>query len=233
MAEALALFAHPNSPDELVRLLPDLGHAWVDWLIARLTAAELLVPVTTEPVQHVAVVGSGSLAEAVTRALGNSGLTTRSQDAAAFSTTWPTATAEPELTLIAAATAEPDRSLTDALLRSGRPHLVVRMEPDRGVVGPLVLPGRTSCVRCHDLSRCRLDPAWPHLLAQLCREPVEPEPTLLAWSANLAAMQVRSWLGGDLPETCGSSLELGLADFRLRSRSWPAHPRCGCLAPVG
>ncbi len=129
--------------------------------------------------------------------------------------------------------AEPDRALTDALFRAGRPHLVVRLEPDRAVVGPLVLPGRTPCVRCQDLQRCRLDDAWPHLLAQLCREPVEPEPTLLAWAASTAAVQVRAWLNDGSPDTAGSTLELGLADFRLRSRAWTAHPRCGCLVPIG
>ena len=110
---------------------------------------------------------------------------------------------------------------------------MVRLEPDRAVVGPLVIPGRNPCVRCQDLNRCHLDAAWPHLLAQLCREAVAAEPTLLSWAASTAAVQVRAWFAGGSPETTGSTLELGLTDFRLSSRAWPAHPRCGCLLPLG
>lgn len=233
LAEALALLARPSSPEELVRLLPGLGRAWVDWLIARLAAAGLLVPATAAPGRQVAVVGGGALAEAVAADIAACGLTAQRLDAAACAGDGADAPADTELVVLAGSTAEPDRSLTEALLRSGIAHLVARLEPDRAVVGPLVLPGRTSCVRCHDLSRCRLDAAWPNLLAQLCREQVEPDPGLLAWAATTAATQARAWLAGELPETCGSSLELGLADFRLRSRTWPAHPGCGCLAPVG
>jgi len=40
------------------------------------------------------------------------------------------------------------------------PHLVVRAEEAIGVVGPLVLPGRWTCLRCVDLSKAARDPAW-------------------------------------------------------------------------
>jgi len=231
---AIELLARPQGTDDLTRLLPDLEPEWIDWLVDRLTAAGLMTPSQAARVATLAVVGSGALADAVSDSLKRTGLHVVRAEPAVFArddTAVPGAA--PELVILAGESAEPDRTLTDALFRSGRPHLVVRLEPDRAVVGPLVIPGRSPCVRCQDLNRCRLDEAWPHLLAQLCREPVAPEPTLLAWAVSTATVQVRALLAGGAPETTGSTLELGLADFRLHSRAWPAHPRCGCLLPIG
>ena len=41
------------------------------------------------------------------------------------------------------------------------PLLVTGVRETTGVVGPLVLPGRTGCLRCQHLHRCDRDPAWP------------------------------------------------------------------------
>ena len=232
---AVELLSRAQGTDDLARLLPELDPAWVDWLVARLTAAGMMAPSPSpEPsVLPVAVVGTGALADAVVTGLTASRLDVVRPVPATLTADEATGHAGPGLIVLAGKTAEPDRALTDALFRSGRPHLVVRLEPDRAVVGPLVIPGRSPCVRCQDLNRCRLDAAWPHLLAQLCREAVAAEPTLLSWAASTAAVQVRAWLAGGSPETTGSTLELGLTDFRLGSRAWPAHPRCGCLLPLG
>jgi hypothetical protein len=213
-------------------LLPQLDPHWVTWLVDRLTLAGLLVRPPAPVAPTVRVVGAGALAAAVTVALEDAGLAARRFDPAGFAAL-PAAPDGPELVLLAGASAEPDRATTDALFREGRAHLVVRLEPDLAVVGPFVQPGRTPCVRCLDLTRVRLDRAWPALLAQLCREKVEPEPSLVSWAAATAAVQVRAWLAGGTAETAGSTLELDLVDFRLRSRPWPAHPGCGCLVPPG
>ena len=231
---AIELLARPQGTEDLARLLPDLDPEWIDWLVDRLTAAGLMTPSRAARVATLALVGTGALADAVADCLKRTGLhVVRAQPAAFAGDDAVAADGLPELVILAGDSAEPDRTLTDALFRAGRPHLVVRLEPDRAVVGPLVIPGRSPCVRCQDLNRCRLDDAWPHLLAQLCREPVAAEPTLLAWAASTATVQVRALLAGGTPETTGSTLELGLADFRLHSRAWPAHPRCGCLLPIG
>lgn len=234
LAGALALLANPNSIDELITLLPGLEPSWVHWLLDRLGANGLLEPVTKpdpEP-SRLAVVGNGPVAEAVATAL--AGLSVQKLDPMAHASAALGRTGQPgpALTVLAGTTAEPDRTVTDALVGAARAHLLVRLEPDRAVVGPLVVPGRTPCVRCLDLTRCRLDAAWPHLLAQLCREPVEPDPVLLAWAATTAGVQARAWLAGGDPETGGGTLELSRPDFRLRSRRWPAHPACGCLLPI-
>ena len=129
-------------------------------------------------------------------------------------------------------TAEPDRALIDDLFRSDRTHLLVRLEPGNAVVGPLVIPGRTPCVHCGDLRRAHLDRAWPALLAQLNRERPQPQPTLLAWAASTAALQVRALAAGSGAETIGRTLEMAAGEWVLRARTWPAHPGCGCLVPI-
>ncbi|MGN6781524.1 MAG: hypothetical protein ACTHJH_08485, partial [Marmoricola sp.] len=45
---------------------------------------------------------------------------------------------------------EPARELLDDWLREGRSHMVVRVVDGRIVIGPLVVPGRTACLRCID-----------------------------------------------------------------------------------
>ena len=45
----------------------------------------------------------------------------------------------------------------DALHVHDQAHLVIRLAADHGVVGPLVVPGLTSCLRCADLHRIDRD----------------------------------------------------------------------------
>ena len=46
-------------------------------------------------------------------------------------------------------------------------HLPVRLRDGAGLVGPLVIPGVTSCLRCADLHRSDRDAAWPAVASQL------------------------------------------------------------------
>jgi bacteriocin biosynthesis cyclodehydratase domain-containing protein len=113
-------------------------------------------------------------------------------------------------------------------------HLVAGVRETTAVVGPLVLPGRTGCLHCGDLHRADRDPAWPVVAAQLVgirRRREEPCDVVLATvAASLAALQCLAHLDGRPAAATGASLELSLTDWRLRRRSWPAHPRCDCGA---
>jgi hypothetical protein len=149
------------------------------------------------------------------------------------------------------------------LERAMVPHLIAGVRETTGVVGPLVLPGRSSCLGCQHLHRTDRDPAWPLLVAQLTRRPdvgVDPcDVTLAALVSALAAMQalelIDAGLGanGDrrsvtdvtgraapatfptaaLPATVDGTLELALPSWRVRRRSWPVHPDCSCVAATG
>jgi bacteriocin biosynthesis cyclodehydratase domain-containing protein len=136
-----------------------------------------------------------------------------------------------QLDLVVLATAAPDPALVESLQSRGVPHLVAGVREDRGLVGPLVLPARTGCLRCADLHRTDRDPAWPALAGQLSAPAVGIEPcetTLAAAVAAFAAAQALGYLDGAVPAAVEGTLELSLPDFRVRRRSWPPHPRCGC-----
>lgn len=112
-------------------------------------------------------------------------------------------------------------------------HLVVRTAADHGVVGPLVLPGLTSCLRCADLHRLDRDPAWPALAVQLTQSRRAGSPSSVAAAAMLAgvtALQVLAFLDGGEPAVIDGTLEVHLPGWRLRRRTWPVHPRCDCGA---
>lgn len=130
----------------------------------------------------------------------------------------------------------PDSRLGERLVRAGVPHLYAGVREVTGVVGPLVLPGRSSCLRCHDLHRSDRDPAWPSIAAQLHgarRGPVEPCDVVLAAAvASHAALQVLAYLdGAPAPRTLDGTLEIRQDDGLVRRRSWSAHPACGCAWP--
>ena len=132
--------------------------------------------------------------------------------------------------LVGPAAADP--ALRVELLRAGVPHLATGVREVTGVVGPLVLPGRSACLRCLDLSRADRDPAWPLLSAQLTGTSADGiragDTVLAAATAALAAGQVLAVLDGGRPATVNGTLELGLPGWRLRRRGWSPHPACGC-----
>jgi bacteriocin biosynthesis cyclodehydratase domain-containing protein len=135
--------------------------------------------------------------------------------------------------------------LTDALVpepvrvarlhAARRAHLAVRLRDGVGVVGPLVLPGRTACLRCLELHRRARDPAWPAVAAQLVGRPGSADPACAVATAALATAQALVTLdgaagGGATPSTLDATLELEPSAGALRRRPWPPHPDCGCGA---
>jgi bacteriocin biosynthesis cyclodehydratase domain-containing protein len=128
--------------------------------------------------------------------------------------------------------------LTDGLVRAGVPHLAVWAGEAIGVIGPLVRPGRSACLRCVDLRKADADPQWPKIAAQatFARErPRACDTVLAAMAAALACGQAlmlldRDGRPGPLPATIGGTLEVVLPDWQWRRRTWPPHPACRCGA---
>ncbi|WP_354642238.1 ThiF family adenylyltransferase [Kitasatospora camelliae] len=125
---------------------------------------------------------------------------------------------------------------TDAqeLMRAGVPHLYVGVLEHLGVVGPLVVPGVSSCGSCATLARKDEDEAWPRLLAQLAadgpgraRDPA-CDSALATAVAGLAALHVGLYLDGVLPPSVDGWCELSAADGMTRRLRLPSHPDCGC-----
>ena len=118
------------------------------------------------------------------------------------------------------------------------PHLLVRVRDGTGLIGPMVVPGVTSCLRCADLHRSDHDSAWPAVAAQL-RDTIgtADRATVLA-TAALAVNQVdrvlRAIRGGDgqlhpgPPPTLDTTLEFDVGASSIVARRWVRHPRCSC-----
>ncbi|MDT4914719.1 MAG: hypothetical protein QOC66_3847 [Pseudonocardiales bacterium] len=136
----------------------------------------------------------------------------------------------PDLTILATDAPVAAERLA-ALHAADAPYLAVDLRLDHGVVGPLVLPGLTGCLRCADLHRSDRDPAWSALAVQLTvgrRHGAASAVSVATVIAGVAAQQALTFLDGGDPECIDATIELRLPDWRLRRRSWPAHPACGC-----
>jgi hypothetical protein len=118
-------------------------------------------------------------------------------------------------------------------------HLPVRLRDGAGLVGPLVIPGVTSCLGCADLHRSDRDAAWPAVASQL-RETVGSgdRATVLATAAlalNQVDRVIRAVRRGDdvgsppePPPTLDTTLEFDVNTGAIVARRWSRHPRCWC-----
>ena len=146
-------------------------------------------------------------------------------------TTRMTGERRPELALLTD-TVVPAPELVGELVGDALPHLPVRVRDGTGIVGPLVFPGRSSCLRCADLHRASLDPSWPRVASQLAGRPQLAELTSVQAAASLAASQVLRVLapGSGRPPVWNATLEIDSFAGWISHRAWPPHPTCGCGA---
>jgi bacteriocin biosynthesis cyclodehydratase domain-containing protein len=150
----------------------------------------------------------------------------------------PNGRSQPHLAIVSPA-GPLDRATCDRLLESGLPHLYAGVRELAGVVGPLVLPGRSSCLRCHDLHRGDRDPGWPRVTAQLAaiergrqavRAPAPCDVVLATLVAAYATMHALDFLDGRLPPSVDGTLEIDSQSGGVGRRSWSPHPSCPCGA---
>jgi hypothetical protein len=116
-----------------------------------------------------------------------------------------------------------------------RPHLPVSVFRASASIGPLVVPGKTPCLRCNYLHRLDADPHWSVVANQWAvakrtwTHDVDP---LVAWQAAVAATSmVRTWV--DAPDSATPHVVvLRVSEpTPIISQTRP-HPRCGCLWPA-
>ena len=124
-----------------------------------------------------------------------------------------------------------DGVLVNELTELGIPHLLASAFEGHGSVGPLVLPGRTACLHCLDLTRRDRDPGWPIVTARLGGYP----PGEIACDAVLATMVAAAVTGHALARLDGreSAVTNGtmdvFPDWHWKRRSWAIHPQCRCM----
>ncbi len=217
-------------PPELRELLlPELAAA----SLARMDCdggGQVLARRAAAPV-HIA--GDGPLPAAIARVLTSSGVAARRAPLAPARPPGERAAVPPPALVVLAALHPPEPVVQ--LLRDRVPHLSVSADEAIGIVGPLVRPGATACLRCLDLARTDRDPAWPLILAQLGRRRPDPparDAVLTMAVTAQAAAQVLNFL--DQPQLPGpaenATLELVQPAWQWRRRSWPPHPACICRA---
>ncbi|WP_297550470.1 ThiF family adenylyltransferase [Amycolatopsis sp.] len=126
----------------------------------------------------------------------------------------------------------PAPEVVNDLFHDGIPHLPARVRDGVGIVGPLVLPGRTSCLRCADLHRTSLDSCWPRVAGQLAgRTQPADLGDIQACAALAVAQALRVLTPGDRPPPVwNTTLEIDFYAAKVRRRPWPPHPRCRCGA---
>ena len=122
------------------------------------------------------------------------------------------------------------------LLSDQVPHLPIVWHEASVSVGPLVVPGRTPCLRCIDLHRRDDDDAWPVIAAQLNALALVPhaeETVLTAVAAAVAVGQVLALLEERPLSRSGASFEIVAPEGLPHIRMWAPHPDCGCTVLPG
>lgn len=221
IATAATQFESPEAADELIRALTDAGIVTVESPHSSRTAS-------------VRIHGRGPLSELLTNALRCSGARVRH-------TSRPHAAAVPDATdlVVLADYQVTEPRMVRELHEARVAHLPVRLRDGAGLVGPLVIPGLTSCLQCADLHRSERDAAWPALAAQL-RGTVGTagRATILA-TAALALRQIdlviQAVREADAPRrapapppTLDTTLELDADGYSITARRWSRHPDCPC-----
>lgn len=215
--EQLALGAAAGEPARLVGL--------------GLAAARATVTVAARRTRAVRVVGPSVLAEPLAALLSDCGVPIHADSPPA--TAWADGS-RPDLAVVVGHP-EPDRDTVDSLVRSDVDHLVVALHARSALLGPLVRPGQTACVRCADAARADADPPWMAMVPQLDSPVQRPvgapwagSPLLVATVVAAAAAAVLACLDG-VPTPCDGAVLRWGADCGLAAvHPITAHPDCGC-----
>ncbi len=143
---------------------------------------------------------------------------------------------DPQAVLLVGA-GEIDRSEVDPLMQAGLPHCLVRFMEGDALIGPLVMPGVSPCVRCLDAHQRDHDPRWPLLVASHARASALPRADgladhidedlarlALAWALN----DLCCWLRGGAATTVGGTVTVSGQTGEVEITHWRPHPGCGC-----
>ena len=121
----------------------------------------------------------------------------------------------------------PAPSLGAELTGQGIPHLAVSAGLTRAVVGPLVLPGRSSCLACALRRRTDLDQGRPAFEEHLRRQLIIPPAQMVYSITALAVTEALDHVDGiTIPATVDGTIEWQLGELA------PATPQLGGASGV-
>ncbi|MGU3500299.1 cyclodehydratase [Mycobacterium sp. C31M] len=236
LARLLRAMHDPMTAEELVARAGEFGAdaaapAIADLLAALVTAGVMTVSAPAHRPVAVRIHGRGPLSDLLAGALRCSGTrVTRSNRPHAVVTT-----DRADLVVLSDALV-PDPRVVRDLHAARMPHLPVRVRDGTGLVGPLVLPGVTSCLACADLHRRDRDAAWPAVAAQLRNTVGTADRATLLGTAALALTQVERVVvairngrhAAAPPMTLDATVEFDVGDGSVVTKHWSRHPGCSC-----
>ncbi|QDO87913.1 TOMM precursor leader peptide-binding protein [Ornithinimicrobium ciconiae] len=118
---------------------------------------------------------------------------------------------------------------------AGTAQVPVVLRADAVVIGPLIHPGKSPCLRCLDLHRRDRDGAWPRILSQLACDTDDltslvaaPETQAAAVAALVVMVALESLISPQ--PAVGISWQISLPWPDVRTRRWERHPHCPCLS---
>lgn len=134
-----------------------------------------------------------------------------------------------------------DPWLVSSLMRHRIPHLMVRLRDGVGIIGPMVLPGLSSCLHCADHHRRDRDDDWPVVAAQLLGLSGWASPATIAGTIAITHAQIEQVTAAARaglptatppaqhpPSTLDATMEFRASPSSLVVRHWTPHPLCGC-----
>lgn len=108
------------------------------------------------------------------------------------------------------------------------PHLHVGVRLDTAQIGPLVIPGKSSCFRCAQLHRRDHSPDWMGVDLQWRRHvnSGQSDSILTYQTAAYTLLILRHWIDGIA--VTNTSWTANLPWLHFQAGSAPPHPLCGC-----
>lgn len=108
------------------------------------------------------------------------------------------------------------------------PHLHVGTRLDSAQIGPLVVPGESSCFRCAQLHRCDASPDWVGIDLQWRHhaKSTQSDSLLTYQTAAYTLLLLRHWMDGRAITNTTWAATLPWLHFRARAAR--PHPLCGC-----
>lgn len=186
---------------------------------------------------EIAVQGSGAVADVVAWVLTTAGVGNVVQDRITHSASrrHRRSSAHRACHVICDA-AHPDAASDPDAMALDIPHLAVTATAAHAVIGPLVVPGRTSCLRCRDLHLSDADASWSRAAVQWSAR--QPGPVAAgiahlsgAWAALQALAVVDAGPADVRAPTMDAAIVLTLPHGETTLQPRPPHPLCGCLWP--
>ena len=122
--------------------------------------------------------------------------------------------------------------LLDRWANDGTPYLqVADIEGPHISIGPLVIPGRSPCVRCLSITRAKKNPhLGAHAMARSFHQPPEIPVSAIAYISGLLSLEVSTYALTGASNLLERTLTFDLHNpSEITSRFWTSQGECGCL----